>query len=170
MHPLYRTDVPQLPRVLFLYIQSINIFNYFFLDFLSPSSFIPPQNVVYFLMLLFLVHKMFTFYINGLLNCKCPAPEPKGLTMRYAFLPVLCLAPSDRCMCTDTHFLYVGGGGDSCNNFTDSIRLHHIKYSPGDQAFTICPPLSCTIPKTQRKTPPLCRAVFIWSVSRVLCS
>jgi hypothetical protein len=27
-----------------------------FLDFLSPSSFIPPQNVVYFLMLPFLVH------------------------------------------------------------------------------------------------------------------
>jgi len=25
-----------------------------------------------------LVHKMFTFYINGLLNCKCPAPGPKG--------------------------------------------------------------------------------------------
>ena len=50
----------------------------FFLDFLSPSSFIPPQNVVYFLMLHFLVHKIFTFYINGVLNCKCPAPGPKG--------------------------------------------------------------------------------------------
>ena len=33
------------------------------LEFLSPSSFIPPQNVVYFLMLPFLVHKIFTFYI-----------------------------------------------------------------------------------------------------------
>jgi len=48
-----------------------------FLDLLSPSSFIPPQNVVYFLMLSFLVHKIFTFYINGVLNCKCPAPGPK---------------------------------------------------------------------------------------------
>jgi len=49
-----------------------------FLDFLSPSSFIPPQNVVYFLMSLFLAHKIFKFYINGVLNCKCPAPGPKG--------------------------------------------------------------------------------------------
>jgi len=39
-----------------------------FLDFLSPSSFIPPQKVVYFLMLYFLVHKIFTFYINGVLT------------------------------------------------------------------------------------------------------
>ena len=51
---------------------------YFCLDFLSPSSFIPSQNIVYFLMLPFLVHKIFTFYINGVLNCKCPAPGPKG--------------------------------------------------------------------------------------------
>jgi len=29
-------------------------------------------------MLLFLVHKIFTFYINGKLNCKYPAPGPKG--------------------------------------------------------------------------------------------
>jgi hypothetical protein len=50
----------------------------FFLDFLSPYSFIPPQNVLYLLMLPFLVHKIFTFYINGVLNCKCPASGPKG--------------------------------------------------------------------------------------------
>jgi len=49
-----------------------------FLDFASPSSFITPQNVVYFLMLPFLVRKIFTFYFNGVLNCKCPAPGPKG--------------------------------------------------------------------------------------------
>ena len=48
------------------------------LRFLSPSSFIPPQNVVYFLMLPFLVHKIFTFYINGVLNCKCPDPGQVG--------------------------------------------------------------------------------------------
>jgi len=29
-------------------------------------------------MLPFLVHKIFTFYINGVLNCKCPAPGSKG--------------------------------------------------------------------------------------------
>ena len=28
-------------------------------------------------MLPFLVHKIFTFYTNGVLNCKCPAPGPK---------------------------------------------------------------------------------------------
>jgi len=33
---------------------------------------------VYFLMLPLLVHKIFTFYINGVLNCKCPAAGPKG--------------------------------------------------------------------------------------------
>jgi len=49
-----------------------------FLEFLSPSSFIPPQNVVYFLMLPFLVHKIFTLYINGVLNCKYPASGPRG--------------------------------------------------------------------------------------------
>jgi len=30
-------------------------------------------------MLPFLVHKIFTLYTNGVLNCKCPAPGPKGL-------------------------------------------------------------------------------------------
>jgi hypothetical protein len=60
------------------YIFSQQIHLIIFLDFLSPSSFIPLQNVVYFLMLLFLVHKIFTFYINFVLNCKCPAPGPKG--------------------------------------------------------------------------------------------
>ena len=77
MRPIYRTDVPLFPRVHFLCIKSTDIFS-FFLDFLSPSSFIPPQNVVYILMLRFLVHKIITFYINGVLNCKCSAAGPKG--------------------------------------------------------------------------------------------
>jgi len=57
---------------------SEQIYVIIFLDFLSPSSFIPLQNVVYFLMLHFLVHRIFTLYINGVLNCKCPAPGSKG--------------------------------------------------------------------------------------------
>jgi len=60
------------------YIFSQKIYLIIFLDFLSPSSFIPPQNAVYFLMLPFLVHNIFTIYINGVLNCKCPAPGSKG--------------------------------------------------------------------------------------------
>jgi len=60
------------------YIFSQQMYLITFLDFLSPSSFIPPQNVVYFLMLPFLVHKIFTFYINGVLYCECPAAGPKG--------------------------------------------------------------------------------------------
>jgi len=60
----------------YIFSQQINLI--IFLNFLSPSSFIPPQNIVYFLMLPFLVRKIFTFYINGVLNCKCPASGPKG--------------------------------------------------------------------------------------------
>ena len=62
-----------------------------FLDFISPSLFIPPQNFVYFLMLPFLVHKIFTFYINVVLNCRCHAPGTKGL-IRFPFLCSLLLA------------------------------------------------------------------------------
>ena len=66
------------PHSTLFHIFSQQIYLITFLDFLSPSSFIPPQNVVYFLMLHFSAHKIFTFYINGVLNCKCPAPGPKG--------------------------------------------------------------------------------------------
>ena len=51
------------------YIFSQQIYLIVFLDFLSPSLFIPSRNVAYFLMLPFLVHKIFTFYVNGVLNC-----------------------------------------------------------------------------------------------------
>ena len=63
-----------------LFVHSVNkyIYFFFFRFSLETSSFIPPQNVLYFLMLPILVDKIFTFYINGVLNCKFPAPEPKG--------------------------------------------------------------------------------------------
>jgi hypothetical protein len=44
----------------------------------AQFPFIPPQNIVYFIMLTFLVNKIFTFYINGELTFKCPAPGSKG--------------------------------------------------------------------------------------------
>jgi len=36
------------------------------------------QNVVYFRMLPFYDHKIITFYVNGVLKFKYPAPGPKG--------------------------------------------------------------------------------------------
>ena len=43
----------------------------------KQSQFIPLQNVVYFITLLLLVRKIFTFYINDVLLFKCPIPGPK---------------------------------------------------------------------------------------------
>ena len=42
-------------------------------------------------MLPFLVHKIFTFYINGVLNCKCPAPGPKGYIKKYIYSYLKCI-------------------------------------------------------------------------------
>ena len=71
MHPIYRTDVPLLPRAHFLYIQSTNtLFNYFFR--LSLSLFIPPQNVVYFLMLPFLNKEFLCITRTVKHNCILP--------------------------------------------------------------------------------------------------
>jgi hypothetical protein len=38
------------------------------------------QNAVYFIMLLFLFHVLFTFYIQYVLKFKCKTPVPKGYT------------------------------------------------------------------------------------------
>jgi len=45
---------------------------------LAQSPFIPPENVMNCLTLPFLVHKILTFYIRGVLKFKCPATGPKG--------------------------------------------------------------------------------------------
>ena len=51
---------------------------YIFFRLAEQSQFIPLQNVVYFITLLFLVRKIFTFYTNDVLLFKCPIPGPKG--------------------------------------------------------------------------------------------
>jgi len=43
----------------------------------KQSQFIPLQNVVYFIMLPFLVRKILTFYTHDVLLFKCPFPGPK---------------------------------------------------------------------------------------------
>ena len=50
----------------------------FFLRLAKQSQFIPLQDVVYFVTLLFLVRKIFTFYINDVLLFDCPFPGPNG--------------------------------------------------------------------------------------------
>ena len=45
--------------------------------FAKQSQFMTLHNVVYFITLHFLVRKIFTFYINGVLLFKCPFPGPK---------------------------------------------------------------------------------------------
>jgi hypothetical protein len=52
------------------YIFSPQIYLMIFFRLSAQSPFIPPQNAVYFIMLPFLVNKMFTFYINDVLHCQ----------------------------------------------------------------------------------------------------
>ena len=65
-------------RARFGWLSILFIFHYIFLRLAKPSQFIPLQNVVYFILLAFLVRKIFTFYINDVPLFKCPFPGPKG--------------------------------------------------------------------------------------------
>jgi hypothetical protein len=74
-HPIYRRAVPLPPGNVFnIFIQKIYLI---FLDLLQ-SPFIPLQNVLYFIMLPSLIHKIFIYHINGALKFNCPASASKG--------------------------------------------------------------------------------------------
>jgi hypothetical protein len=78
MHPLYRTGVRYSPEKTFYIFNQQIYFIIFFLTLAEQSQFIPLQNAVYFIMLPFLVRKIFTFYINDVMLFKCRVPGPKG--------------------------------------------------------------------------------------------
>jgi len=68
-------------KPLLLHVVACLYYLYFIIIFLrlaKQSQFIPLQNVMYFITLPFLVHKIFTFYINDVLLFKCQIPGPKG--------------------------------------------------------------------------------------------
>jgi hypothetical protein len=48
--------------------------------FSEQSQFFSPQNAVYFMMLYFLVHKMFNFHIKGALKFECLALEQENMS------------------------------------------------------------------------------------------
>ena len=68
-------------KPLLLHLVGCLYYLYFIIYFFrlpKQSQFIPLNNVVYFITLPFLVHKIFTFYTNDELLFKCPFPGPKG--------------------------------------------------------------------------------------------
>ena len=71
------TGIINKPVLLHLVGFCIIYISLYFLRLAKQSQFIPLQNFLYFISLLFLVRKIFTFYVNDVLIFKCPIPGPK---------------------------------------------------------------------------------------------
>ena len=63
----------------------------------KQSQFIPLQNVMYFITLLVLVRKIFTFYINDVLLFKCPFSGPKVKVISNQLLATVTMSDSVYC-------------------------------------------------------------------------
>jgi hypothetical protein len=77
VRPIYRTGTPLPSTHPIFYIFSTNTGTEFF-KHAAQSPFLPLQNAVYFIMLLFLVPVLFTFYIQGVAKKIKKIPVLKG--------------------------------------------------------------------------------------------
>jgi hypothetical protein len=56
-----------------------------FLKYAAQSAFFVPQNAVYLMLPLFLVHSIFAFYVEGEQKCKCPPLSFKGFGLMNSY-------------------------------------------------------------------------------------
>jgi len=68
VHQVYKTVHRYSPTYGISYIQSTNICTEFFIHVATWPVFPTPHNVIDFIMLLFLVHKIFTYFIKSALK------------------------------------------------------------------------------------------------------